>query len=1012
MAVITVGTMQLATVSMQSSQVVRGTFSEQELRIAVNNILTNDNYCKANLKPEAGRLTGSNSQKGIGTISKLEQDGVALLEEGKSFKGNLDIVKLELTGDATQNPKTATVNRKFVVYYSKKQTKDLNTLDGGDCTSSDTSGCYFLECDLDYRLENVASNPDVVACDTLNCVGGDNISCYTVDMEEPSLSSTISPAGIRVSVLYTSDPSLTALTHYYLDAANIEGKGRTLVGCGGTSKIKASTTTAFGFESGINTETIVGGAGVFNDGTANSFFGYQAGYSNTRGSKNVFFGFKAGYKNTIGSNNHFIGESAGFNNTTGGANVFVGRRAGYFSNSSNNVFLGNRAGMGNVSGEDSNYIGRRAGYFSKEGNYNNFLGYEAGYTNNAVDTSIPVIASHPIPGLPVPVLDSSNNNFLGYQAGRSNTSGSYNTFIGYQAGLYNTTGLANIFIGDIAGRANTTGRANVFLGRGAGLKNTTGQDNVFLGNRAGMSNVSGKSSNYIGRRAGYFSKEGNYNNFLGYEAGYTNNAVDTSIPVIASHPIPGLPVPVLDSSNNSFLGYQAGRSNTSGSYNTFIGYQAGLYNTTGLANIFIGDIAGRANTTGRANVFLGRGAGFKNTTGQDNVFIGNRAGRYSTVGNDNVYLGRRAGGNSTTGNNNVFLGYEAGFSNTTGNTNLFLGYQVKSGPGISATADSQLNIGNLILGKLNTSAPSSGPSIPSTPGAVIHGTLDVAKKLTVHTGGLEVSGGINLSSGVFSCGGSICPSMPGHTHPYSPSGHSHGTSSSRVYKKNIKKFKNFERAYKDIKKTPLFTYEYKEDHPNKSRMGFISEELPNYLQIIDKGQPSMPDMPSIYGTFWASIKALIIKFEGFKENTLSALKKVTEEVIAIKENTSSAIKKLTDKIEATNSQIYEMKTGIVDKLQVLDSKIQEKIKAIIKEIEEIKTAWAKEKEEISKLNTLILLQQETLTSQQEALTSQQKALTSQQKALTSQQKELTELKTKLKDIEKAQQKADREGTLK
>ena len=131
LSVVALGTIKLSTVSIQSSQVVRSAFSEQELRIAVNNVLTNDNDCKANLQPTTGKLTGGNSQKGIGTISKLEKGGVVLLESGESFKGNLEIVKMELTGDASQDPKADTVDRTFVVYYSRKNAKELNTLGGG-----------------------------------------------------------------------------------------------------------------------------------------------------------------------------------------------------------------------------------------------------------------------------------------------------------------------------------------------------------------------------------------------------------------------------------------------------------------------------------------------------------------------------------------------------------------------------------------------------------------------------------------------------------------------------------------------------------------------------------------------------------------------------------------------------------------------------------------------------------------------------------------------------------------
>ena len=58
--------------------------------------------------------------------------------------------------------------------------------------------------------------------------------------------------------------------------------------------------------------------------------------------------------------------------------------------------------------------------------------------------------------------------------------------------------------------------------------------------------------------------------------------------------------------------------------------------------------------------------------------------------------------------------------------------------------------------------------------------------------------------------------------------------SSRTLKKNIRPYRNFDKALEDILKTPLFTYEYKKDHPEKSRMGIIAEELPRQLRLKDK----------------------------------------------------------------------------------------------------------------------------------------------------------------------------------
>ncbi|MDE0118729.1 MAG: hypothetical protein OXM55_01815 [Bdellovibrionales bacterium] len=190
-------------------------------------------------------------------------------------------------------------------------------------------------------------------------------------------------------------------------------------------------------------------------------------------------------------------------------------------------------------------------------------------------------------------------------------------------------------------------------------------------------------------------------------------------------------------------------------------------------------------------------------------------------------------------------------------------------------------------------------------------------------------------------------------------------------------------------------------------MGFISEELPNYLQIKDKGSPSMPDMPSIYGTFWAAIKFLIIQFEAFKENTLSALKNIKDKIKSIiKEigDIKEKLAKVNEVLQETRSnQIKgmkgkeELKEMIVQKIQNVDLKVQSQKKISEKNVtqlshigEKMVKASQKNQEEISKLNALVRLQQ--------------KMLTSQEKALTSQKREVTQLKIKLKNIEEILQK--------
>ena len=181
--------------------------------------------------------------------------------------------------------------------------------------------------------------------------------------------------------------------------------------------------------------------------------------------------------------------------------------------------------------------------------------------------------------------------------------------------------------------------------------------------------------------------------------------------------------------------------------------------------------------------------------------------------------------------------------------------------------------------------------------------------------------------------------------------------SSKVYKKNIKPFKNFEKALQDIISTSLFTYEYKKNHSKKSRMGIISEELPKHLQIKDldsglrrndklsrndgakgkssaKKKPSMPDWPSVYGTFWASIKTLFLQFKSFKEIVLAELKEIKEQFTS----TLTVIERNKKTLTSFNKQIQKT---------TKDSQInQEKNNKQKKELAKIKSFLEKAKVEL------------------------------------------------------------------
>ncbi|CAL2106076.1 conserved exported hypothetical protein [Tenacibaculum sp. 190524A02b] len=230
--------------------------------------------------------------------------------------------------------------------------------------------------------------------------------------------------------------------------------------------INAQSTTNVGVDSG-------------NQGTNNSFFGYQAGQLTTS-SNNSFFGAKAGAKNTTGLYNLFIGNSSGFNNISASNNLFIGSFSGYSNVNGNfNLFLGANAGLNNTSASNNLFLGYNSGKENTTGNNNLFIGATSGFKNTL----------------------GNFNTFIGKDAGRSNTSASYNMFLGAKTGYSNTTGTLNTFLGYYSGYANTTGINNVYIGALAG-QSGIGDRNVFIGSHAGFKNK-GEGNVLIGNYAGY-----------------------------------------------------------------------------------------------------------------------------------------------------------------------------------------------------------------------------------------------------------------------------------------------------------------------------------------------------------------------------------------------------------------------------------------------------------------------------------------------------------------------------
>ena len=387
------------------------------------------------------------------------------------------------------------------------------------------------------------------------------------------------------------------------------------------------------------------------------------------------------------------------------------------------------------------------------------------------------------------------STFLGFQAGKDSGSSQRNTFIGYKAGL-NSKGSDQVFVGSEAGRDTTTGERNTFLGAFSGSENQIGSDNLFVGYESGLRGVSSQKNVFIGHQSGRERDTGERNVLLGSKSGRSLRGGSGSV----------------------FLGYQAGFLNSHEERSVFIGESAGLESNGGEENVIVGRLAGRQNT-GSQNTFVGTGSGFLNQAGEDNVFLGFNSGFYNAQASYSTFAGVESGYRNVSGTHNVFIGQRAGFSNINGVSNTMVG----AGAGYSMTNGSH----NIFIGY--------------NAGRVSNYNL-VNHKFVVGNGDNPdwLTGDITSTGNLYVNGQPVV------------------ITSSRALKKKIKVIEGEASYLEALLKTPLFTYYYKSpfSHPEKERMGIISERLPKYLQIQEKGRLSRPDWPSIYGYFWAGIKAL------------------------------------------------------------------------------------------------------------------------------------------------------------
>lgn len=236
---------------------------------------------------------------------------------------------------------------------------------------------------------------------------------------------------------------------------------------------------------------------------------------------------------------------------------------------------------------------------------------------------------------------------------------------------------------DKRGLNGATGSGNLALGRGALANVTSGFWNTAIGKDALGENDVGSRNIAIGRNA-----------LMGNKTGHRNIAIGTYALVHNS-----------SGHHNIAIGADAMDGNTSGYGNVGIGFGTLYTNESGYGNTAIGASALNRSTSGYRNVAIGENALYSNTEQYNNVAVGfqamsNLANKYSC---NNVAIGNNAGMYLKTGGRNILIGADADIQDRT-----------------TGAGEWELNIGNLIRGKM-----SGRTAAPSTRYAIIDGGLQI-----------------------------------------------------------------------------------------------------------------------------------------------------------------------------------------------------------------------------------------------------------------------------------------------
>jgi trimeric autotransporter adhesin len=229
--------------------------------------------------------------------------------------------------------------------------------------------------------------------------------------------------------------------------------------------------TFLGFSAGVGntggSNTIMGhnaGSNGSLSGGNNSFFGSQAGTSNTSGGSNTYIGRSTGFNNTTGTSNTALGSNALYTNSKASSNVAIGANALYFDTANNNTAVGQQSMYNNTSGINNAALGQAAMLGNTTGVENIAIGATSLYSNTT----------------------GSDNIGIGYYSMFNMTAGSQNTGLGVYSLRHLTTGVFNnTALGYNTGGGITTGSNNTIVGANVGSLNPTMANWVILADGSG-----------------------------------------------------------------------------------------------------------------------------------------------------------------------------------------------------------------------------------------------------------------------------------------------------------------------------------------------------------------------------------------------------------------------------------------------------------------------------------------------------------------------------------------------